>query len=192
MWGRRSWLGTGSSRWSGWQCRSRGSSQTRPTYARALASTGPAFEAIQQIGEEAFLRDAQRLAEEHVRGGLHLRAEINVTAFLARRPLPLRSGPSYLTEPEILSAPAQAMRDQDVAEVGYVMNSSRLWALDADGYTRIFDILGDAATTAGLSVRDRGILVAATAATLGDSYCALSWGWQSWPRSRRPSSAAAS
>ena len=56
------------------------------------------------------------------------------------------------------------------------MNSSRLWALDADGYTRIFDILGDATTTAGLSVRDRGILVAATAATLGDSYCALSWG----------------
>ncbi len=146
------------------------------TYARALASTGPAYEAIQQIGEEAFLRDAQGLAEDHVRVGLPLRAEINVTAFLARNPLPPQSGPSYLSEPEILTAPAQAIHDQDVAEVGYVMNSSRLWALDADSFTRIFGILGDAARTAGLSVRDRGILVAATAATLGDSYCALAWG----------------
>jgi SAM-dependent methyltransferase len=39
------------------------------TYARALASTGPAFEAIQAIGEELFLAHAVELGYQHVREG---------------------------------------------------------------------------------------------------------------------------
>ncbi|WP_142160562.1 class I SAM-dependent methyltransferase [Cellulomonas sp. SLBN-39] len=54
------------------------------TYARALASTGPAFVAIQEVGEPAFLAAAERGATAHVRAGLPLRAEVDVTGFLAR------------------------------------------------------------------------------------------------------------
>lgn len=55
------------------------------TYARALASTGPAYEAIQNVGEPAFLERAVAQAQEQVRDGLPLRAEIAVTGYLARK-----------------------------------------------------------------------------------------------------------
>ncbi|WP_300015089.1 class I SAM-dependent methyltransferase [Pseudonocardia sp.] len=55
------------------------------TYARALASTGPAYEAISNVGEQAFHAAAMRLAEERIRAGLPLRAEIAVTGYLARK-----------------------------------------------------------------------------------------------------------
>src|SRR4051794_34344095 len=43
------------------------------TYARGIAATGPAYESIQSIGEEAFLNRAIELAAGHVREGLPLR-----------------------------------------------------------------------------------------------------------------------
>lgn len=55
------------------------------TYARALASTGPAYEAIQNVGEEAFLAAAAGQARGRMRDGLPLRAEIAVVGYLARR-----------------------------------------------------------------------------------------------------------
>jgi SAM-dependent methyltransferase len=55
-------------------------------YARALASTGPAYEAIQNVGEAEFQRVAVELAREQLRDGLPLRAVINVVAYLARKP----------------------------------------------------------------------------------------------------------
>jgi SAM-dependent methyltransferase len=55
-------------------------------FARALASSGPAYEAIQNIGEEAFHDAAVDQARELVRDGLPLRAEINVVGYLARNP----------------------------------------------------------------------------------------------------------
>jgi SAM-dependent methyltransferase len=54
-------------------------------FARSLASIGPAFEAIQAVGEEAFYEAAVRVAAERVRAGLPLRAEIAVTGYVARR-----------------------------------------------------------------------------------------------------------
>jgi SAM-dependent methyltransferase len=54
-------------------------------YARALASTGPAYEAIQNIGEAAFLEAATAEARAHVRPGVPLRAAINVVGYLARK-----------------------------------------------------------------------------------------------------------
>jgi hypothetical protein len=57
------------------------------TFARALAATGPAYEAIQNIGEEAFVEAATNMAGDHVRSGLPLRAEIPVVGYLARAPL---------------------------------------------------------------------------------------------------------
>jgi SAM-dependent methyltransferase len=55
-------------------------------YARALAATGPAYEAIQQVGEAEFHRAAVAEARQHVRDGLPLRAEIKVVGYLARKP----------------------------------------------------------------------------------------------------------
>jgi SAM-dependent methyltransferase len=55
-------------------------------FARALASTGPAYEAIMNVGEDAFRRAAVEEARQHVRDGLPLRAEINVVGYLARKP----------------------------------------------------------------------------------------------------------
>ncbi len=55
------------------------------TYARAMASTGPAYEAIQNVGEEEFHRLASDIARDHLRAGLPLRAEILVVGYVARR-----------------------------------------------------------------------------------------------------------
>ena len=54
--------------------------------ARALAATGPAYEAIQNVGEAEFHRAAVELARRQLRDGLPLRAEINVVGYLARKP----------------------------------------------------------------------------------------------------------
>src|SRR5579871_4657568 len=55
-------------------------------YARALASSGPAYEAIQNVGDAAFTDAAIREAAAHVRAGLPLRAEVAVVGYLARTP----------------------------------------------------------------------------------------------------------
>ena len=55
-------------------------------YARAIAATGPAFEAIQNVGQAEFHRTAVELARQQQRDGLPLRAEINVVGYLARTP----------------------------------------------------------------------------------------------------------
>jgi SAM-dependent methyltransferase len=54
-------------------------------YARALAATGPAYEAIQNVGEAEFHQAAIAQAQGQLRDGLPLRAEINVVAYLARK-----------------------------------------------------------------------------------------------------------
>ncbi len=54
-------------------------------FVRALASTGPAYEAIQNVGEDAFHRAAVEQAREHVQDGLPLRAQINVVGYLAQK-----------------------------------------------------------------------------------------------------------
>jgi SAM-dependent methyltransferase len=56
-------------------------------YARAIASTGPAHEAVQAVGEDAFRRFATDLARERVRDGLPLRAPIAVAGYVARKPV---------------------------------------------------------------------------------------------------------
>jgi len=55
-------------------------------YARALAATGPAYEAIQNTGEAEFHRAAVEQAQGRLRDGLPLRAEIKVVGYLARKP----------------------------------------------------------------------------------------------------------
>lgn len=60
-------------------------------YARAMASTGPAYEAIQDVGAEHFMRYAVDSARPRIRQGLPLRAAIAVVGFLARKPAASRS-----------------------------------------------------------------------------------------------------
>jgi SAM-dependent methyltransferase len=55
-------------------------------YARTLASTGPAYEAIQHVGEAAFYREATAVAQSQMRGGLPLRASIKVVGFIGTKP----------------------------------------------------------------------------------------------------------
>jgi SAM-dependent methyltransferase len=55
-------------------------------YARALISSGPAYEAIQNVGEAEFRRAAVEQAQAQLRDGLPLRAELKVVGYLARQP----------------------------------------------------------------------------------------------------------
>ena len=73
---------------------------------------------------------------------------------------------------------AQALFDEDVAEDGYVMNVTKLWSHNAALVTNLFDLMRQALEDQSLSFRQRGILVAASASTLGDSYCSLGVGLQ--------------
>jgi uncharacterized peroxidase-related enzyme len=157
-------------------------------YARALASTGPAYEAILAVGEEAFFESATELAHERVRDGLPLRAPIAVVGYTARKPAAAHVGTDranvgvgrstdagYLAAAE-MSADAQRLYDDDVAEVGYVMNVSKLWAHQPGAQVGLFEVLGQAVRAGSLTFRQRGILVTACASALGDSYCSLAWG----------------
>jgi len=82
---------------------------------------------------------------------------------------------SFLEEPPV-SPQVQALYDEDLADDGYVWNVSRLWAYQPDTLNRLFDLMSQAFAPSGLDFRQRGILVTAAAATLGDSYCSLAWG----------------
>src|SRR3984885_7340665 len=56
------------------------------------------------------------------------------------------------------------------------MNVSKLWSHIAALVTNLFALMGQSIADQNLSFRQRGILVAACASTLGDSYCSLAWG----------------
>ena len=55
------------------------------TYARAIASTGPAYEAIQSIGHDKFIDDAPALASDHARTGLPLRGHIQLFGYIGAK-----------------------------------------------------------------------------------------------------------
>lgn len=82
---------------------------------------------------------------------------------------------SFLQEPA-MTPKVQAMYDEDMAEAGFVWNVSRLWAYQPETMDHLYELMSEAFRPSGLSLRQRGILVAATASTLGDSYCSLAWG----------------
>ncbi|GAA1013244.1 hypothetical protein Aple_053370 [Acrocarpospora pleiomorpha] len=71
---------------------------------------------------------------------------------------------------------AKRIFEEDVEELGYVMNVSRLWAYQPRTVMSLFGLLREASSPHGLDARQRSILVVACASAFGDSYCSLSWG----------------
>lgn len=142
-------------------------------YARALASTGPAFEAIEHVGEDEFLRVAVAAAQERLREGLPLRAEIDVVGYLAHKPTVPLVAPHFLREAPT-TPESEALCSEDVNELGFVMNVTRLWSWQPTTVEEFFDLMGRA-TKDRLSFRERGLIVLATASSIDDSYCSTAW-----------------
>lgn len=143
-------------------------------FARMLASTGPAYEAIQAVGEEAFHRHCVEVATERVREGLPLRAEIDCVGFTARLPVAVGQG-SFLGVAAETEA-ARALADEETALLGFVTNSTRLWMHDATAHHALFDLVVPTGCAAGLSIAERGIATIIAATIAGDTYCPLAWG----------------
>ncbi len=55
------------------------------TYARGMAATGPAYEAIQSIGEDEFVARAVDLARSQVRDGLPLRGNVQLFGYIGTK-----------------------------------------------------------------------------------------------------------
>lgn len=71
---------------------------------------------------------------------------------------------------------AQQIYEHDLADDGYVMNVTRLWAHDPEAHQRLFDLITYVWESNAMTFRQRGILVGAAASALGDSVCSLVWG----------------
>jgi SAM-dependent methyltransferase/alkylhydroperoxidase family enzyme len=158
-------------------------------YAQAIASTGPAFEAIEAVGEMAFLQAAVELARDKVRDGLPLRAPVSVVGYVASKPAGHRAtvrgyratAGSDLSRAGFLAAPmnspeVQHLFDDDLEGGGYVTNVSRLWAFMPATLAGLSELMGHATLAGSLTLRQRAVLVTAAASSLGDSYCSLAWG----------------
>src|SRR3712207_5612748 len=78
--------------------------------------------------------------------------------------------------PAVPSPEAEELFADDRRDAGYVMNISHAWAHQPGAQRALMDQLKQAADAAGLSFRQRGVLVAASAVGLGDPHCSLAWG----------------
>ena len=143
------------------------------TFARMLASTGPAYEAIQEVGEEEFYRRCVQTATERLREGVPLRAEIDCVGFTARVPQ-RRAGILMGTAAD--TEDTQAMAKEDLEMLGFVSNVTKLWMHDPVSRDVIFDAVRASAKGAGLSIAERGVATVVAATAAGDSYCPLAWG----------------
>lgn len=88
---------------------------------------------------------------------------------------PTSAGAGFLGEPPP-SEGADRLVAADQAAHGYVMNCTRLWSHAPLAKEQLFAALQTLVDSAGLSMRQRGVLIAAMAREVGDSYCALAWG----------------
>ena len=72
----------------------------------------------------------------------------------------------------------ERMYATDLKVQGYVANQTRLWAHSPESMAALTYALSMAVEAAGLDVRQRALLVTTTAATMGDNYCALAFGYK--------------
>ncbi len=78
--------------------------------------------------------------------------------------------------PAEVTEQAQALFDDDLEQMGFVMNSARLWAYQPKAQDNLFSLMSQVCSARPFRFRERGILVTACASALGDSYCSLAWG----------------
>jgi alkylhydroperoxidase family enzyme len=81
---------------------------------------------------------------------------------------------TFLTEPAPNEG-QQKMYDADLAEDGFVWDSSKLWGHQPGLDEGLGALIVAAAEAAGLSSREKAMLVIGQAATIGDSYCSFAW-----------------
>ena len=79
-------------------------------------------------------------------------------------------------EPPAPSAEAERLYDYDVERLGFVMNLSSLWGHHPALHAGLSELIDHSARAAGLTTRQRAVLIASCASALGDSYCSLAWG----------------
>ncbi|WBB68426.1 hypothetical protein [Micromonospora sp. WMMD812] len=82
---------------------------------------------------------------------------------------------AFLADPPPSPA-VTAAYEADLASDGYVNNLTRVWCRRPDVLASFQAVRTDLLAASRLSAREVAVMVAATAATLGDAYCALAWG----------------
>lgn len=81
----------------------------------------------------------------------------------------------FINEPPA-SPGRDALYQEDIDEDGFVWNNTRAWAWNPEAYRQFVELTGKVSEAAGLSFRDQGFLVSATASTISNSGCSLAWG----------------
>lgn len=81
---------------------------------------------------------------------------------------------TFLEEPAP-SAGQERLYAEDLADDGYVWNLTRVWAHQPETKDQLMRLFAATADAAGLSPRDKAVIVIAQAAAIGDSYCAVAW-----------------
>jgi len=75
--------------------------------------------------------------------------------------------------------PVEARRAQmlaeDEADLGYVMNTTRLWSRDPTTHDQLFALIGQVGDSVGLAPKHRLLVVTATSAARSSGYCVLAW-----------------
>lgn len=84
-------------------------------------------------------------------------------------------GAGFLSDPEP-TPEVEAMLTDDLESDGYVMNLTRVWAHAPEANAAWASLVRAGVEAAGLTFRQRGIVISALAGELGDAYCALAWG----------------
>ncbi|WP_328529774.1 hypothetical protein OG984_00780 [Nocardioides sp. NBC_00368] len=82
---------------------------------------------------------------------------------------------TFLEEPAP-SAGQERLYAEDLADDGYVWDLTRVWAHQPEMKEQLQRLFDAAADAAGLTPRDKAVIVLAQAAAVGDSYCAVAWG----------------
>lgn len=82
---------------------------------------------------------------------------------------------TFLEEPAP-SAGQERLYAADIADHGYVWDLTRVWAHQPEAKEQLMGLFASTADAAGLTPRERAVIVIAQAAAIGDSYCAVAWG----------------
>ncbi|MEI7056493.1 hypothetical protein WBG06_11805 [Nocardioides sp. CCNWLW239] len=67
------------------------------------------------------------------------------------------------------------MYAEDLADDGYVWDLTKAWAHQPEAHEKLMALFAATADAAGLTPRDKAMIVLAQAAAIGDSYCAVAW-----------------